>query len=107
MRRVVQRLAYNSYQKHLKSVNKNKRGSRIESGDYVVVKLDGGLRVGELKNKALFTKKPFLVIKVLTHTAHLADIVTKVIIRRHFSQIKKCDQSTIWNLKTQPKTQSR
>ena len=89
MRRVVQRLAYNSYQKHLKSVNKNKRGSRIESGDYVVVKLDGGLRVGELKNKALFTKKPFLVIKVLTHTAHLADIVTKVIIRRHFSQIKK------------------
>ena len=54
-----------------------------------MIKKDGGLRVGELKNTALFTKKPFLVIRTLTHTAEIADIITKVIFKRHFSQMKK------------------
>ena len=69
MRKKVQHLAYTSYQNQLKNKNKNKKGARIESGDYVVIKKDGGLRVGELKNTALFTKKTFFSYKNIdTHS---------------------------------------
>ena len=74
------------YKEHLAKINRNRKKGRIKEGDIVVVR--DHRREGERKNLPLFSKKFYYVAYTNNTTANIIDMLTKVNIKRHLSQLK-------------------